>query len=211
MSTIEWNFEGVELANCNCALGCPCQFNALPTYGNCRAMTAFKIKRGRYGEVVLDGLDFVIMGIWPGAIHEGNGTWQSIIDERADAKQRAALEAISHGENTDPGGSLFQIFNSMVTKTLPTIYEPIQFDVDYKARTGKVTVPGVLQTAGKPILNPMTGAEHHATVTLANGFEYAEAEFISGSTQTQGAIPLQFEGTHAHIAHIHFSTHGIVR
>ena len=58
---------------------------------------------------------------------------------------------------------------------------------------------------------PVAGAGTAAPGRWGNGVGDAEAEFISGSTQTQGAIPLQFEGTHAHIAHIHFSTHGIVR
>ncbi len=31
-----WRIKGREFANCNCADGCPCQFNASPTYGDCR-------------------------------------------------------------------------------------------------------------------------------------------------------------------------------
>ena len=211
MGNVEWNFKGVELANCNCAYGCPCQFNALPTYGKCSAMTAFRIEQGKFGDVKLDGLDFVIMGIWPGPIHMGGGTWQSIIDERADAKQRAALEAISHGKHTDPGGSLFQIFHSMVVKVLPTAYRPIRFDLDRAAGRGKVVVPGMLETSTEPIKNPVTGAEHRASVSIANGFEYTVADYVSGHTRTQGEMVLEFTGTHGHIAPIHFSAHGIVR
>lgn len=211
MANVEWHIQGMELANCNCAYGCPCQFNALPTHGNCRAMTAFKVERGSYGDVKLDGLHFAIMGAWPGPIHEGKGTWQSIIDERADARQRAALEAISQGKQTDPGGSIFQIFSATVTTVLETVYKPIQFELDYRARTGKVRVPGLLETAAEPIRNPVTGEDHHARVTLPNGFEYTEAEFVSGKTKTHGKITLDFEGTHGHLAPIHFSTHGVVR
>ncbi|MGA7790694.1 MAG: DUF1326 domain-containing protein, partial [Xanthobacteraceae bacterium] len=29
--------------NCNCAYGCPCQFNALPTHGNCEAVAGMQI------------------------------------------------------------------------------------------------------------------------------------------------------------------------
>ena len=211
MTNTEWSFKGVILANCNCAFGCPCQFNALPTYGNCRAMSAFKIEQGHFGDTRLDGLCLVIMGSWPGPIHEGKGTWQSVVEERADAKQRAALEAISQGKHTDPGGSIFQIFNSMVTTTLETLYKPIHFEFDYKARTGKCSVPGVLETTGESIRNPMTGEPHQARVTLPNGFEYTEAEYLSGTTSTQGKIKLDFKGTHSHIAKIHWSTHGLVR
>ena len=211
MSNVEWNFKGVELANCNCAYGCPCQFNALPTHGHCRAMTAFRVEQGRFGDVKLDGLDFVIMGIWPGPIHLGGGTWQSIIDERADAKQREALEAISHGKHTDPGGSLFQIFHSMVVKVLPTVYKPIKFELDRAAGRGRVVGPGMLETTSEPIKNPVTGAEHRASVKIAAGFEYAEADYVSGHTRTQGPMTLEFTGTHAHIAPVHFTAHGIIR
>ena len=32
-----WFIKGREFVHCNCAYGCPCQFNALPTHGNCQA------------------------------------------------------------------------------------------------------------------------------------------------------------------------------
>lgn len=35
-----WEIQGAELVNCNCAYGCPCQFNALPTSGYCEVMGA---------------------------------------------------------------------------------------------------------------------------------------------------------------------------
>ena len=41
MAQIDWRFEAVELLTCNCDWGCPCQFNARPTHGDCRAAGAF--------------------------------------------------------------------------------------------------------------------------------------------------------------------------
>ena len=81
----EWRVRGTELANCNCSYGCPCQFNALPTYGDCRAAAAWEFEEGRFGSVPLDGLRAAFMVSFPGPVHEGNGTMQVIIDERADA------------------------------------------------------------------------------------------------------------------------------
>jgi hypothetical protein len=211
MANVEWRIKGVELANCNCATGCPCQFNALPTHGNCRAMTAVRIEQGHFGSTRLDGLCVAITGAWPGPIHFGNGTWQSIVDERADADQRVALEAISTGQHTDPGGSVFQIFNSMVTTRLETLFKPIDFELDYAAGKGRVSIPDVLETQGEPIVNPMNGQAHRATVSLPGGFEFTEAEFVMGSTKSSGKISLDFSGTHSHIARIHWSTHGVVR
>ena len=45
MPLIEWTMQGTEFGNCNCATGCPCQFNALPTHGFCRAMTAMRVMK----------------------------------------------------------------------------------------------------------------------------------------------------------------------
>ena len=34
---IPWEIHAIQVTNCNCDYGCPCQFNALPTYGTCEA------------------------------------------------------------------------------------------------------------------------------------------------------------------------------
>jgi hypothetical protein len=77
--------KGREFAHCNCAYGCPCQFNALPTYWHCHALVAMEIDEGFYGRTRLDGLRVVVAMRWPGAIHEGNGEIAPIIDEPRDA------------------------------------------------------------------------------------------------------------------------------
>src|SRR5690242_9124576 len=55
---VEWAFKGREFTNCNCAYGCPCQFNALPTHGNCQAVIGIQIDEGHHGQTSLDGLRF---------------------------------------------------------------------------------------------------------------------------------------------------------
>ena len=51
-----WEIRGREFGNCNCSYGCPCQFNALPTYGHCRGLAVFEIDEGFHGTTRLDGL-----------------------------------------------------------------------------------------------------------------------------------------------------------
>ena len=212
MKLVEWSMQGFEFGNCNCAVGCPCQFNALPTHGNCRAHTFVQIDQGKFGDVPLDGLRWGIFGQWPGPIHLGNGTFQVIVDERADAKQRAALEAVAQGRETDPGKLIWQVFSTTVTKTLPTLFKTIDLTIDLKARTAQVKVPDLIESSAASIKNSMTGADHRARVTLPTGFEFTEAEFVSGKAKTtSGPIELSFDNTHAHLAAIHWSTHGVVR
>jgi hypothetical protein len=211
MKLAEWSMQGVEFANCNCAWGCPCQFNGLPTHGNCRALTFVHIEKGRFNDVILDGLRWGILAAWPGPIHLGNGTFQSVIDEKANPAQRDALEAVSHGKETEPGKLIWQVFSTTVTKVLPTVFKPIELTVDMKARTAKLKVPGVIEGSAESIKNPMTKADHQVRVTLPNGFEFTESEFVSGSAKAPGEIALNFDGTHAHLSRIHWGTHGVVR
>ncbi len=211
MKLMEWSMQGVEFVNCNCAWGCPCQFQGLPTHGNCRAYGFVQIDKGRFGDVILDGLRWGILAAWPGAIHEGNGTFQTIIDERADEKQRAAIETVSHGRETEPGKLIWQVFSTTVTKFLPTLFKQIQLTIDLKTRSAEVKVPGVVEGTGASIHNGVSGKDVPARLIMPDGFEFHEAEFISGSGKTaNGAIDLKFDGTHAHLARVHWTTHGVV-
>jgi hypothetical protein len=211
MALTEWVIEGVELVNCNCAAGCPCQFNQLPTHGDCRAYTFMRVDRGNFGDVRLDGLRFGFLAAWPGPIHHGKGTFQAIVDERADTRQRAALEGIALGRESAPGSLVLQVFSTTVTTVLPTLFAPIEFECDIEARTGRLRVPGIVDGTVAPILNPVTGAAHSVRINLPKGFEYTTAEVAAGRAKTTGPIALDFTDTHAHLAHIHWSTHGVVR
>jgi len=203
--------QGIEFSHCNCSWGCPCQFNGDPTHGDCRAYAFVRIDSGRFGDVPLDGLCWGAMFTWPGAIHEGNGTCQSIIDERATAEQRAALEAISHGRETEPGRLIWQIFSTTVETVLPTLYRPIKLTIDLAGRTARVQVPGVISGEAEPIPNENFAGGHQVRVTLPNGFEFTEADFVSGKSTATAKLDLSFQDTHAHLARIHWSTHGVVR
>ena len=208
---IEWTMKGTELANCNCACGCPCQFSQLPTYGRCEAYCFVQIDEGKYGDVPLDGLRWGIVAAWPGPIHKGNGTIQAVVDERGDAKQRAALEAIAHGKDTEPGKIVWAVFAAMTTKFLPTLARPIDLSIDVEKRLATVRVPGVVDGKIEPIRNPVTGAESRASIHLPMGFEFTDAEVASGTGKATGEIALDFAGTHAHLAYYNWSTHGVVR
>jgi hypothetical protein len=206
-----WEFKGRELVNCNCAWGCPCQFNALPTKGFCEAVGAFHIDEGHYGDVRLDGLTMVTIIQWPGPIHEGGGRCQPIVDERADGAQRAALLKIMSGEDTDPFATMFAVFATTFDEVYEPLFKPIEFEVDVDGRRGRIKVEGLIDTVGEPIRNPVTGDEHRARIDLPHGFEYSLAEMGSASTTTQGRIALNLKDSYAQFARLHLNNHGIVR
>lgn len=208
MALIDWRMRGPEIANCNCAWGCPCQFNALPTHGDCRAMTAMRIDEGWFGDLSLVGLRWAGMFAWPGPIHHGGGEALVVIDERASEAQRTALLTILSGQETEPGATIFNVFATVIETHHRPLFLPIEFELDIERRRGFVVVPGVMDTRIEPITNPVTGAEHSAKVVLPDGFEYREAEYCSGATRAKGAVDLDWAGTHAHVATLDLSTHG---
>lgn len=206
-----WEIQADELVNCNCAFGCPCQFNALPTHGNCEAIAAYKINKGHFGDVSLDGLNVIGVSHWPGPIHEGDGQAFFVIDERADENQRAALLSILAGEHTEPGKTIWNVFAATYSKVHEPVFEPVDIEVDVEARTGHATAGAYARITGDPIRNPVTGTEHRARIDLEDGFEYSVAEMGSASGRATGPIDLTFEGTYGQFAHIHLGNSGIVR
>ena len=206
-----WEIEGRELFNCNCSYGCPCQFSALPTKGYCEAMGGLAIDKGHYGDVRLDGTKVAMVFAWPGAVHEGKGRCQPVIDSNANPAQREALLKIISGQDTEPFATVFAVFATTFEKVFDPIFTPIEFDVDVDGRRGRIRAGAVLEVDGEPIRNPVTGQEHRARIDLPHGFEYELAEIGSGSSRSSGNLPLQLANSYAQFARIHLNNRGVVR
>src|SRR5579864_117243 len=149
MTDVKWMIKAREFVNCNCAYGCPCQFNALPTHGNCQAVAGMQIDQGYHGDTRLDGLRFVGIFRWPGAVHEGKGEAAVVIDERATEAQRTALLRILSGQDTKPGATIFNVFASTFEKMHPPIFASIDVESNVAARRGRVVVKGVTEGRGE--------------------------------------------------------------
>jgi hypothetical protein len=211
MTDVKWTIKAREFVNCNCAYGCPCQFNALPTHGNCEAVAAMQIDTGHHGSTRLDGLKFVGIFRWPGAIHEGKGEAAVVIDERASPAQRDALLRILTGQDTEPGATIFQVFSTTLEKLNEPIFAAIDFEVDIDARTSRLVVRGVAEGRGEPIKNPVTGAEHRARIDIPNGFEYSIAEMGRGWTKVSRPIQMNLADSYGQFAHVNLCQSGIVK
>jgi hypothetical protein len=160
-----------------------------------------RIAKGHFNDVTLDGLSFFVIVSFPGALHEGNGQLQPIIDERASPEQREALFNILLGKNSAEG-TLFHIFSLIVTKMHDPIFAPITFQFDKPARIARVSIPGVLESDVEPIKNPVTGAPHRIKVVMPEGFEHIEGEIASANIRSTGAIKFETAGTHSTLAHV---------
>ena len=209
MSEVDWAIKGPHFMNCNCDYGCPCQFAALPTDGTCEAAVAWRIDEGHFEDVKLDGLVAVNTYAWPGAIHEGNGVMQSIIDDHADDKQRDALIQILKGEGAEQGSTMLWIYHAMCKTVHEPIISAIELTIDFDNRVGNLSIPGILETTVEPLKNIVTGAEHRARIDLPSGKEFNLAEVASGTTKGTGAVPLDFSNSHAHFADSVMTSTGI--
>jgi hypothetical protein len=208
MARANWHLEGEWLKNCSCAYGCPCDFNAPPTKGWCKGLVAMNIVKGHFEKVRLDGVKFAVTVDFPGALHEGNGAMQPIIDEKASPEQRNALFEIMSGKHSAEG-TLFHIFSLIISKMHDPVFAPIRWTFDEKGRRARMEVPGILETDVEPIKNPVTGAEHSIQVNMPEGFEHRQAEVASASIRSTGAIKFETRAAHSSLAHVVQTPQGV--
>jgi hypothetical protein len=171
---VKWNIEADYFQACNCDYGCPCEFEAPPTQGYCEGLGAWRINRGRYGNVSLDGLGFAFVAHWPGAIHEGNGTVALFFDDRANQQQRDALLQIASGQ---AGGIPFEIIVTTFSNILGPQFVPIQFDI--KGKDSSVRIGNAAAMAFEPVKNPVSGEPEGIRIEHATGFIFKGAEVVS--------------------------------
>jgi hypothetical protein len=127
MPTPTWKVSGQYYETCSCDFVCPCLPGGLtvkPTKGSCTFAMAFQVDHGNYGDVRLDGLGFVVLGLTPEAMGHGNWSVGLIVDTRARAEQRDAITAIASGAAGGPMAAL----SGLITKFLGVESAAIRFE-----------------------------------------------------------------------------------
>ena len=184
---VKWKIKIEHLMTCNCNWGCPCSFDSPPTYGTCEAALAYRVVEGKYRDISLDGLRWVLAAIWPGPLHEGKGRGVVYLDTRAKGTKREALEAIATGKAGGPIG----IFMSTVTAGLDI--GTARIDFKYAGQHSSFRADEAVDVAFEPISNPMTGKEHHVSVLLPTGLLAKREDHFSAKTFTVKADGLEFQ------------------
>src|SRR5436190_18558050 len=107
-----WRIGGTYLESCNCDAICPCRRvggrkGGRSTYGVCMGALSWAIGRGAAGAVELAGLNVAMALRYDD--DEPGSPWDFLLylDERADERQRAALEAIFLGRLGGTPGEQF--------------------------------------------------------------------------------------------------------
>jgi hypothetical protein len=171
---VKWTIETDYLQACNCDYGCPCEFEAPPTQGYCEGVGAWRINRGNYGNVPLDGLGLAFVLRSKGALHEGDLTLGLLVDEKANEQQREALLKIASGAE---GGLPFEIIASLVSNLLEPQFVPIEFNINGKNSSAKLGDSASM--AFEPVKNPVTGESEGIRIEHETGFIFRGAEVVS--------------------------------
>ncbi len=196
----DMQLAGTVLISCNCDYGCPCNFNALPTTGDCEGHWTWCVDSGRIDDVAMDGLNFSLCVDWPGAIHEGDGEALVLVDERADDAQRAAVSRLIAGELGGPWGVL--------AWTWPTLHGPIPvpYELDIAGVRSRVKAGDKLELEMEPIKNAVTGAEITPGAVLPQGLIFKQGDFASSKTfRVNDGVAFEHPGKYTAVAPFEYS------
>jgi hypothetical protein len=146
MTTPAWNISGQYVETCSCDFVCPCilgQMAVRPSKGSCIFAMAMQVERGSFGDVPLNGLTFIVLGMTPEEMGKGNWSVGLVIDERATTAQRDAITAIASGAAGGPMAPL----SGLIGKFLGAEQAPIRIERDGKKFT--VTAGKLVDMAGE--------------------------------------------------------------
>ena len=209
MAYADWMIRTKQIGACSCDYGCPCEFNAPPTRVPCEGVTAMEITEGYFADIRLDNLRVAGVFNWPGAVHDGGGTWLSIMDLSATENQADALFKILGGQEQEPNTG-FAIYSSTIEHAPDPIYADIDFHFDLERRKGRFSVDNVLAAEIESIKNPVTGDPHLISIRPHDGFDFREAEMASATFWSQGTIEQEYSQKFATISYVSYGPKGII-
>jgi len=197
----KWRITGQYFESCNCELLCPCLLShaqARPTEGHCDVVLATHIDQGDYDEIDLSGLNAVQALTTPGPMAQGNGALELYLDARANAAQRAGLEAIFSGSAGGPP----LLIAAMIAHRLPSQVATIDFTGSGNRFTlriegiSAVTVEGVAGRNNQPVWLDNVGHPYSSRLAAAKA---TESHFRDGSFNFENS------GRNGHFSAINWS------
>ena len=188
-----WKIKAKYYEACNCELGCPCNMSGFPSHGKCEGGWTWHVEHGSFAGAPLDGLNFSVYVNWPAAIHEGNGEALILIDEKANAEQRSAIERLISGQVGGPWGIL--------AWTWPTIHGPYStpYHVTFDGIHTQVSCGEYLDVECGPIRNPVSGAEAHPGVVLPEGIIFKQGD-LGTTTRFRVANGIEYDHSGKYMA-----------
>lgn len=178
----DWTLKGTYFEACNCEAACPCIFTSPPTEGECTALVAWHIDKGRHADTVLDGLNVVLAVHAPGTMVETKWKVAAYFDDKASAPQADALHAIFGGK----AGGHPAVLASFIGELMGAKSVPMSFRSE--GRKSSLSIPGIADTEIETLEGqgggPITIAGHPlciapgkpATLARSSRFTYTDFE-----------------------------------
>lgn len=175
--TPNWQIDGTYFEACTCRGACPCLYAGDPTEGTCDALVAWRIERGQYGDVPLDGLSLAMALHTPGNMTEGNWKVVVYVDANASEQQKDALVQIYGGQ----AGGHPAMLASFVGEVLAVESVPVEFSEQGRklgvriGDRGAARIEAIEGQGGEPV--HISG--HPVAVAPGNDLVVATSEAVS--------------------------------
>jgi hypothetical protein len=204
-----WHITGDWFDTCNCSIPCPCTFAQAPTTGDCEGILAWHIREGNYGDARLNGLSVMAVGAFTGNIWEGNtkASMAIFIDERADERQRDALQKIFGGRVGGWPGT----FANFIGEVRGVEFARIDFHVDDDLASWRAQIPGKLTSSAEALGGPTTRPGKRVQVHNAGGSETGPggvATYGKATADRADAFGFKWDRTGRSSKHIGFDWSG---
>ncbi|WP_262265764.1 DUF1326 domain-containing protein [Microvirga yunnanensis] len=210
MSTIpDWHLAGDWFDICSCDIPCPCEFAQAPTNNACQGMLAWHIRAGHFGTVRLNDLNLLALGAFEGNLWAGEAKFVMgmFIDERADEKQRQALQTIFSGQ----AGGWPASFAANIGELRGIEFVPIRFEVANDLASWRAEIPDKVVGRAEALTGPTTPPGQRVQTLNPPGSEVGPGQVAtwgrSTEVRTEG-FGFQWTGESRSSKHIPFDWSG---
>ncbi|HZD01934.1 MAG TPA: DUF1326 domain-containing protein [Actinomycetes bacterium] len=205
----QWRLVGDWFDVCSCDMPCPCEFAQPPTNNHCEGVLAYHIREGRYGEVPLDGLNVLALVAWDGNLWAREATLAMgiFIDERADERQRKALQAIFGGQ----AGGWPATLAELIGEVRGIEFARIEVEVAGDLASWHAEVPGKVVARAEALGGPTTPPGQRVQLLNPPGSEVGPGQVATwgrASTQQVDAFGFSSSLTGKSSKHIPFDWSG---
>lgn len=172
-----WRLTGDWFDVCRCRVPCGCTFAQAPDEDQCDGIHAWHVREGAYGDVTIDGLNVVAVGSFVGNIWAGaKAAMGFFIDERADDRQRDALQLIFGGKAGGwPAG-----FAELVEEVRGIEFAPIDCEIADDLAHWRVEVPGKARGSAQALSGPTSPEGARVQLHNAPGAEVGHGQLRRG-------------------------------
>lgn len=207
----KWRVTGDWFDVCSCDIPCPCEFAQPPTDDRCYGVLAYHIRDGHCGDVTLNNLNLILLGLFGGNLWTGQVRDFRIglfLDARADEKQREALGLIFGGQ---AGG--FPAWLGGLTGHAQMIgmeIAQIEFEVAGDLAHWRAEIPGKVSAAARALTGPTTPAGKRVQTLNPPGSETGGTVATWGQTTVNrvDAMGVKWDMTGKSSKHIPFDWSG---